>query len=134
VPIKTEKWYTTQLVSSESDKYFVFGDNSDRRGTGGQAKVCRGQPNVIGVITKRHPNYNYAAYYWETDFDEWLATAQPDLDRVEDELKKGKTVVVPADGIGTGLALLPRNAPSIHKYITEFFERMKETYGEDLTS
>ena len=46
------------------------------------------------------------------------------------ETMEGKTIVWPADGIGTGLAELPKNAPSIHRHIEEFLKRMKETYGE----
>ena len=131
MPIATAKWYTKQLLLTHKDKYFVFGDNSLKRGLGGQAKVCRGHPNVIGIVTKKYPSNLYESYYYEIELELWLKEAASGFYRVEHELKKGKTVVWPEDGIGTGLAQLPQKAPSINNYIENFLKRMKETYGEN---
>jgi hypothetical protein len=133
MPISTVKVYTRQLLLSNKDKFFVFGDNLVRRGLGGQANVCRGHPNTIGIVTKRFPNNYFGSFYYERNYDEWLRDSASGFHAVEHELKKKVTIVWPADGIGTGLAELPKNAPSIHRHIEEFLKRMKETYGEDIT-
>ena len=44
------------------DRLFVFGDNDARRGLAGQA-VIRGEPNAIGLATKRSPSHVAHAYY-----------------------------------------------------------------------
>jgi hypothetical protein len=44
------------------DCLFVFGDNDARQGFAGQA-VIRGEPNAIGLTTKRIPSHVAHAYY-----------------------------------------------------------------------
>ena len=44
------------------DRLFVFGDNDARRGLAGQAAI-RGEPNAIGLATKRSPSHVAHAYY-----------------------------------------------------------------------
>lgn len=39
-------------------------------------------------------------------------------------LAEGRTVYVPLDGLGTGLAQLPTRSPAIHKHIVERFRAM----------
>jgi len=112
---------------------FVFGDNILRRGTGGQAKACRGKLNTICIITKKYPSNYVGSFYFEKDYDQWLKDSASGFCSVEHELKKGSIVVWPKEGIGTGLAELPKYAPSIYEYIEKFLERMKETYGENTT-
>jgi len=42
-------------LQTHPEYIFVFGDNLDRKGKGGAAKL-RDMPNSLGFITKRHPN------------------------------------------------------------------------------
>ncbi len=44
-----------------------------------------------------------------------------DLLLVQQALDSGRTVVVPADGIGTGLSRLPQYAPDLDAFIKEWF-------------
>lgn len=107
-----------EYVRAHPDMLFVFGDNMARRGMGGQAAAMRGEPNIIGIPTKWTPRRE-VAYFVDRDwnnsdifdaiFDAFAA--------IEDALAAGRTVVIPADGIGTGLADLPRRAPRIASYI-----------------
>jgi hypothetical protein len=46
---------------------FVFGDNWDRKGTGGAAAL-RHHPNTYGFITKKHPTYKDEDYYRPEDY------------------------------------------------------------------
>ena len=45
--------------------------------------------------------------------------------RIEMALGAGRNVVIPADGLGTGLADLPRRAPRIHRYIEERIAKLE---------
>ena len=97
---------------------YLFGDNMQRVGMGGQAYSMRGEPNSFGVPTKWKPDSRESSYFsdgdfhgsvkWAINFPFWLARAW---------LSRDGTVVVPADGLGTGLSELPTRAPQIYNYI-----------------
>jgi len=44
-------------------------------------------------------------------------------------LKEGKTVVIPSDGIGTGLSKVPEKAPQVHTYIEMAVMVLERRYG-----
>ena len=133
MPLLVMPWYTQELITKNRDHTFVFGDNSVRKGYGGQARACRDQPNTIGIITKKLPSYDKEAFYYEKDFDEWLEASKQDFKRVRYALNYNAKVVWPEDGVGTGRAGLKENAPSILAYIEEFYKEISVTYGKNLT-
>ena len=58
---------TRALVRSKPGTIFVFGDNMEGRGYGGQAAAMRGEPNAIGVPTKWRPQRDERAYFRDED-------------------------------------------------------------------
>jgi hypothetical protein len=116
MPVKYVDWYTRELLRAEPEARFVFGDNVERIGFGGQAGACRGEPNAIGVATL----YTPGDYYRAGDPDA-LRAVIGDLRTVADALMANRTVYVPLDGLGTGLARLPEHAPDLHRLIVAFF-------------
>jgi hypothetical protein len=90
-----------------------------RRGFGGQAREMRGEPNAVGVPTKWAPTMMDSDMFRNTDLPKIKPTLDAELDRLRDHLQKGGTVVIPSGGIGTGLANLKGNAPTIFAYINE---------------
>ena len=104
-------------LQSNREALFVFGDNERRIGLGGQAKECRGEPNAVGVATKRGPSMVYSELWFDTDYDRCVAIIDQDMDPVFKHLNEGGVVVFPMHGIGTGLSQLPRNAPKIMEHI-----------------
>ena len=110
---------TEAVVRGNPEWLFVFGDNMDGSGFGGQARAMRGKPNAIGVPTKWKPTMGADAFFQDRDFAYTAVRAaitEP-FRRVRRELVAGRTVVIPAAGLGTGLAELPKRAPLIHGYI-----------------
>ena len=107
------------MVRENPECVFVFGDNILRTGRKGQAAAMRGEPNAIGVITKRHPSMEPGSFLTDTNKN-WHRVLD-DLCRIEEALQAGKTVYVPADGIGTGLAKMQEYAPRIFKRMRNFF-------------
>ena len=113
---------------------YIFGDNLDRRGFGGQAKEMRGEPNAFGIATKRSISHNYPQDYF---FDNQLDTITI-LERefrvldtyLEDRKDDYDIIVIPLDGIGTGLAQLEQNAPNALAYIEEQFDLLESKYNE----
>ena len=113
MPIKYQKWITRADLQANPDQYYVFGDNLQRKGLGGQAKAMRNEPNSIGIVTKLAPN-NYPISFLSDNIDDTvLKVIEDDLNLVEAFLKEDHTIVWPEDGIGTGLSKLPTKAPKI---------------------
>src|SRR5690625_100762 len=96
--IRYEKKFSAKLLRSHPRDIFVFGDNLERKGKGGQA-VIRDEPNAFGVPTKREPRRAAEAYFSDQE-DEMEAMVQS----LRELYRKGKTatLVFPADGLGTG--------------------------------
>jgi hypothetical protein len=110
---------TRAMVQANPDTLYAFGDNMERRGSGGQAKEMRGEPNAIGVPTKWAPYSRPDAYFTDADRlnrDVWHAIRDA-FDQMRGALASGRNVVIPADGIGTGLVQLPARAPRMHAMI-----------------
>jgi len=104
------KRITRQIVKNNRDKIFLFGDNLQRKGYGGQAKAMRGEPNAVGIPTKKKP-------FWQI---------KPDFDFEYD------TIVIPSDGIGTGLAELPQRAPETYKHLLKRLLELSDNKLPDL--
>lgn len=139
----TTKYYTPELLQANPECTFVFGDNLQRVGKGGQA-IIRDEPNVIGIPTKVSPGFCFSdhsgAYtYYTSDghkhespelgWRDYLDIIDSNLQQVEDKLALGETVVVPMDFIGTGLAALPAEAPGLLFYLYHRFNLMMHKHG-----
>jgi hypothetical protein len=119
VPIGTKEWITRSDLRANPDKIFVFGDNVQRSGLGGQAKEMRGEPNAIGVVTKWAPSMSARAFFDDAAACRMLV--ERDLLLVQQALDHRRTVVVPVDGIGTGLSRLSSCAPNLDRFIKNWF-------------
>lgn len=119
---------TRTLVQSDRDTMFVFGDNMEGRGLGGQAAAMRGEPNAIGVPTKWAPERRPSAYFSDDDRlnrNVWHAIREA-FDKMRVALDAGRNVVIPSDGLGTGLAELPSRAPKLHAMIEAAIASLQE--------
>lgn len=115
---------TRAMLKAEPDTLFLFGDNDDRRGLGGQAASMRGESNAVGVRTKAHPTTASNAFWSDSQLVENKRKIDEDLKRAFEH--KGK-VVIPSAGLGSGLARLDANAPQTFAYLES---RLKALEGE----
>jgi hypothetical protein len=105
---------------------YLFGDNEERVGLGGQAKECRGEPNAFGIPTKVAPN-NIESSYWS---DDDLMEKTEILNNCFDELRRlfdsgqYKGIIVPTDGLGTGLSELPDRAPQVFEVLKDHLQSL----------
>lgn len=127
MPIRYEKRITREMLRAEPDTLFVFGDNLRRKGLGGQAREMRGEPNAVGLPTKREPSMHEAAYFTDADVDEFWNAALPNFNWLAHHLARGGSVVLPEDGIGTGLADLKRRAPEIWSRLQWLLAKLRST-------
>lgn len=119
---------TREEVRAQPGVLFVFGDNMRRRGLGGQARGMRGENNAVGVPTKWRPDREPEAYFTDADWHNTMVRRAifGAFGRMRTHLYAGGDVAIPADGLGTGLAELPRRAPIIHRAISELIARLSE--------
>lgn len=114
--IKQHRIYRRDLQNNP-DVLYLFGDNNAREGFGGQAAEMRGEPNACGVRTKWRPDMLPNSFLSDEIFERARNMIDADLDRAVSWLRQGRIVVVPSDGLGTGLSELPKRAPRIAKYL-----------------
>jgi hypothetical protein len=101
---------------------YLFGDNLEKKGTGGQAAIRYAvTKNVIGIPTKKNPTMKESAFFTDTDFD----MAKIAIDKAFDSIPLDRTVIIPAVGLGTGLVDLATRAPDISNYINKKLEELR---------
>lgn len=126
--ILQKRIYRTDLQNNPSVNY-VFGDNLQREGVGGQAREMRGEPNAIGIATKYAPLTGDAVYFKDKDYEKLVKIIDDDMEPVVDLLERRCLVVWPEDGIGTGYARLDRYAPKLLEYINFRTTGLREAFS-----
>lgn len=128
--IEIEK-ITRDMVKKHPKVLFVFGDNMEQRGLGGQAKEMRGELNTVGIPTKWSPSMTSISFFNDLDWNSKLVRGYifDSFNTIELWLRSGKDVVLPSCGIGTGLAQLELRAPLIFDNIKNGLNNLKLTYG-----
>lgn len=130
MPIIVQKaWYTRAQLQSQPSDLFAWGDNLARVGgknnpRSGQAYACRDEPNAVGIPTKLRPSMDADAFFSDADYERAKWAFDEAFIRMAKHLSDGGTVIWPADGIGTGRALLAERAPRIWNYLERCRERL----------
>ena len=120
------KFITRDFVRATSDKLFLFGDNLERKGFGGQAAVMRGEPNAFGIPTKKSPSNAESAFFRDEEFDLNKASIDEAFARVAVAANDSyRTIVIPADGLGTGHAELDKRAPRTFAYLQHKLDELE---------
>lgn len=118
--------YNRAMIQRNPNTLFVFGDNLARRGFGGQAAEARGEPNVVGIVTKMSPS----RYLTDDDVDAVRDAIVQAFHKLRNHLLAGGRVAWPADGVGTGLADLQNRAPLIALAIEGCRQHLFDFAGE----
>jgi hypothetical protein len=127
MPVIKQKRIFRVDLKANPDVLYLFGDNDKRFGMGGQAGEMRGEPNACGVRTKWRPDMLSNSFFTDEIFEKVRDMIDADLDRAVARLRQGGIVVVPSDGLGTGLSELPTRAPRIAKYLDWALEHLDST-------
>ena len=132
MPVLRQKWITRADLKANRDSLYVFGDNMVRTGRGGQAAAMRGEPNAFGIPTKWYPSNDSWAFFTDVEFTtdsivSWTLTGA--FNHLTEVLHDGYTVVIPMDGLGTGLSRLPETAPTIAHFIDQQILLLEQEFG-----
>jgi len=130
-----QKYISRTDCQTHRDRLYVFGDNMVRSGYGGQAGAMRGEPNSFGIPTKWFPNNQKSSFFYDEQFDEgstvWL-TLHGAFAHLTCVLDQGYDIVIPLDGLGTGLSRLPEYAPTIANYIEHQIQQLETQFGRTI--
>ncbi|WP_298752127.1 hypothetical protein [uncultured Arcobacter sp.] len=111
--------YSVELCRNHPDKIFVFGDNLQKTGRGGQA-IIRDCKNTFGIPTKVKPAMTESSFFSDKPYE--CIAVEEELVKLNKLYNMGRNLVFPIDGIGTGLAKLKEKSPMIYNLIKEYFE------------
>ena len=122
--IVQDEWFSIEQCDANPMNIYVFGDNLQRVGNGGQAQI-RPCKNTFGVATKRSPSMAEDAFFDDT-FNDYIMMNM-DLFRLYTMMNtpeaKNCTLVFPVDGLGTGLSELPKHSPFINEQLKELLQQ-----------
>ena len=126
---KFKGFWTREQVAKQTDKIFLFGDNTNDRTItkyipSTTQAVIRGLPNAIGIDTKKDRGTSDSSYFTDNDFEQFKNQVD---EAIKTAKNTGKTIVIPADGIGTGKAMLKEKAPKLFEYLQQELNKLKET-------
>lgn len=115
VEIQTE-WYSVEQCRMNPKKLYVFGDNMIRIGKAGQAQI-RDELNAFGIATKRLPDMTDISFF--SDKQNEFVSILDDLHKLIEHYYSGEfeTIVIPADGLGTGLSKMPEKSPELFNWM-----------------
>jgi hypothetical protein len=129
MPVIYQKFIYRVDLQANPHILYLFGDNLKRQGLGGQAKEMRGEPNAVGIATKKLPSQYENSYFCDDDFDLFEDHYLVDMEPVYKHLALDGILIIPLDGLGTGLSELPERAPKIDNYIKTAIRNLVEVYG-----
>ena len=78
----------------------------------------RGEPNAVGIPTKKWPSYKDEAFFSDDEFEQNKTAIDTALAKVMNAVTETiRTIVIPTDGLGTGRAQLDKRAPRTFAYL-----------------
>lgn len=126
MPLLAQKMIYRSDLQANRHVIYVFGDNLERAGNGGQAKEMRGEPNAFGIPTKRKPLFSEDAYLTDDDYEIMEKVFDECFSKIHNWLSEDRIIVFPSDGIGSGYALLEEKAPKIWKLLQDHTTQLYE--------
>jgi hypothetical protein len=128
IVIRQKRIYREDLGTNDKVALYLFGDNLMHEGMGGQAAEMRHEPNAVGVPTKKAPFNDASSFFSDADFDDVDAVYAGIFSEIKEKFEDGKfkVLVLPADGLGTGLAALDKKAPKIFALLQEYLCELEQ--------
>lgn len=123
---RTARIITREELQNNPTTIYLFGDNDMRKGLGGQAKEMRGEPNAVGISTKKIPTNDPEAFKSDEELDENKRIVTADIDKVIEKWRSGSYTKVVIPTLGVGLAKLPEKAPETYAYLQKELKRLEK--------
>ena len=114
--IEVEEHLNISKLKKNKSKIYVYGDNLIKKGKKGQAQI-RDEENSFGIPTKRLPSMKEDSFF--SDLPEERESVISSLKELYKLALKGKTIVFPQDGLGTGLAKMQTHSPMLFEEMNQ---------------
>ncbi|XWV25133.1 hypothetical protein QJ856_gp0643 [Tupanvirus deep ocean] len=118
-------YWTVADVNKYPHALFIYGDNNIKKGKGGQA-IIRDLPNTMGIPTKKSPSNHPDSFYNDYEYEDNIRRINNAVNDIIQKSQSYKYVVLPENGLGTGLAQLPKKAPKTYAYLVKLIEQLKQ--------
>jgi hypothetical protein len=115
--IRQREFWTRESVQADPDRIYIFGDNEEGVGHGGQACI-RGLDNAFGIPTLKAPG----VFWSDEEIDANIAAIEAAIERIPVD----RPWVISHEGLGTGLAELPARAPATYRYLVGRITAMEQ--------
>ena len=122
VEIFSGNWTEIDVMKS-SHKYFVFGDNFQRWGKGGQA-IIRDLKNTIGIRTKKKPDNFSTSFLTDDEYNTNSKLILEDILVIKEKNLLDEDIVVSKNGYGTGLAKMSERSPLTFNYLNDSLKNL----------
>ncbi len=111
-----KEWYSSLQCEKNPSKLYVFGDNTERLGMGGQAKI-RNERNAVGLSTKD----SCGEYFSDNNFEKNKKYINDDIFFIKERILNDmyEVLVFPFAGFGTGLSNMQVECPRTFLYLSE---------------
>lgn len=121
-----QKMILRQDLQANLDKIYIFGDNGERQGMAGQAAAMRHEPNAHGIATKPM----LSDVMDDKKPSHWNLVLG-DIHELEIRIWRERpiAIIIPEDGIGTGLAQMDKVAPRMFERMNSELALLEEKYG-----
>lgn len=126
--VRRMNFISRDYIKKHPRTIFLFGDNLAHRGFGGQAKEMRGEPNAVGIPTKRLPTMSRLAFFddsmlymkkgWDILFKS-IGEAVQDGGRFDE-------IVLPENGLGTGFSKMQEKCPKLLAYLNQKLKELEK--------
>lgn len=105
---------TRAFIQATPHINFIFGDNLEERGYGGQSKEARDEPNAYGIPTKVRP----CMLYYDAFFNDYTPAYKEAIDKAISEIPRDKQIIL-FPKIGTGFSEMNTRAPILYAYMIQ---------------
>ena len=117
--LKKKEYYTKDWAKKHPKYLIVFGENDQEKNSGKKQyntqAIVREFPNAIGLRTCYRPGEGFR----DDRLNENKKMIDADIKEILDRWGTGDytQIIIPADGLGTGVAQLPQKAKRTYKYL-----------------
>ena len=124
--LKYKRW-SIQDAEAHPYRVFIFGDNCQKRGTGGQACIRYSSvKNAYGIPTKKLPTMNEDAFFTDDEYEQNIKIIDEAIAKIP--IYQFIEIAILKDGLGTGLAQMPTKCPKTFKYLQEKIKEFVDYY------
>lgn len=117
--ILVSRKFSVEQCRVNFDTLFIYGDNLERVGMGGQA-IIREQKNSLGFATKKAPSSGKDDYFTDEEYDTNCKIIEEEIVKIKkyaDEYDY-KAIAFPWAGLGVGLSNMQQKCPKTFCYMT----------------